>query len=937
MSAKEPASARESTSAPKPASAPESTSAPEPAPASPHSAAIRAKAWRRRSSSWAVAPVSGERLWSSSAGPVTGIPLRLAQQGPHAGGGRVQPALHRAFRNAEFARDRGDGQVHVEAEHEQVPLFRREAREGVGDGEREGAVLVERPYGLGPRPPRREPRAQAVLARPGPVPVHGHARGDDAAPRGGVPYPWPPRIGPLLQELEPYLLHPVVQLPPRHTPEHEHGPHPRHIHVHGIVRGRVPAPSEPTPCGHSPHPPLPAEAETREGGETFRGCTLAPLAPPGGLHAAPPAVHRLRRLLGRHRPVLPRDRPGAGRRGAVVHVRRGRPDRPLRAGRRRTHELRPRDRQPPDRPHPGPGRGAVVHAQRRGPDRADLGGRRGAGVRAAHGGLGPVRDRHGPRRRAVVHRDDARPDRTAHAGGGVHRVPAPRPGRVPLDARRGRGRARAVVHAQPGARRCPRGARRHGDHAPPADAGRRSGRHRGEPGRLGVVHRDRRRGARPPRPGRPRHGTPAPGPRDGPPARGHGRAGRHGVVHGLGHGPRLRARPGRHGARVRTAPGRGAGTARHHDGPGRRGVDGAGAGRAGTDRLNRPRPAPSRRASASPPALSPPRASPRSPPRRTRSPTSSPPRRTRSPDRLPARARSPSPLLARHRAPHRQAVVRHVARARVPAVEGDDAGVEEVEPGGEVAHALAGARGRRRVVGGTLVVDAHGLGDLVGADVARGVREHEEAAGRERREEPPHDVPGVLRVAQVLEHRDEHEPHRLGEVERTGGLFEDLPGLAQVGLHVVGGALGGADEERAGVREDDGVVVHVDDPRLGRDALRDLVRVVGGGDARTDVEELPDALRGEVFDGAAEEGAVGADRGHDAGVGAGGQLGGLLVHRVVVLAAEPDVVDAGRVGHGGGRGEGRTVAHGGHLVRDGGDTGPVRAGARRGSVLTLTA
>jgi hypothetical protein len=50
------------------------------------------------------------------------------------------------------------------------------------------------------------------------------------------------------------------------------------------------------------------------------------------------------------------------------------------------------------------------------------------------------------------------------------------------------------------------------------------------------------------------------------------------------------------------------------------------------------------------------------------------------------------------------------------------------------------------------------------------------------------------------------------------------------------------------------VVVHVDDASVGRDRLRDLVRVAGRRDAGPDVEKLPDPrLLGQVAHRPAEE------------------------------------------------------------------------------------
>jgi len=101
------------------------------------------------------------------------------------------------------------------------------------------------------------------------------------------------------------------------------------------------------------------------------------------------------------------------------------------------------------------------------------------------------------------------------------------------------------------------------------------------------------------------------------------------------------------------------------------------------------------------------------------------------------------------------------------------------------------------------------------------------------------------------------------------------------------------------VCQDDGVVVDVDDAGPGVDALGHLVGVVRGRYAGADVEELADArLAAQLADGPAEEGPVGADRGDDLRVGRGGELSGLLVGGVVVLAAQPGVVDAGGMRHG---------------------------------------
>jgi hypothetical protein len=75
-----------------------------------------------------------------------------------------------------------------------------------------------------------------------------------------------------------------------------------------------------------------------------------------------------------------------------------------------------------------------------------------------------------------------------------------------------------------------------------------------------------------------------------------------------------------------------------------------------------------------------------------------------------------------------------------------------------------------------------------------------------------------------------------------------------VGVEVGGRTLRGADEQDAGVDQDEGVFIDVDDPGLRDQPLGDLVGVVGGGQAGADVEELADArLPGQETDHAGEE------------------------------------------------------------------------------------
>jgi hypothetical protein len=80
-----------------------------------------------------------------------------------------------------------------------------------------------------------------------------------------------------------------------------------------------------------------------------------------------------------------------------------------------------------------------------------------------------------------------------------------------------------------------------------------------------------------------------------------------------------------------------------------------------------------------------------------------------------------------------------------------------------------------------------------------------------------------------VQDRDQHDRRRLGEVQQLRCLFEDGAGVAQVGVDVPVDARLGAVEARAGVREDDGIVVDVDDPGLWRDGLGDLVGAAPAG------------------------------------------------------------------------------------------------------------
>src|SRR5690606_26881774 len=210
---------------------------------------------------------------------------------------------------------------------------------------------------------------------------------------------------------------------------------------------------------------------------------------------------------------------------------------------------------------------------------------------------------------------------------------------------------------------------------------------------------------------------------------------------------------------------------------------------------------------------------------------------------------------------------------------------------------------------------------LVGA---RPVADQEVAARGQRGQQPPDDPARLVVLGQVAEDPAEDQRHGLAEVEGVGGGGEDLVDVVQVGVQVGGGPLRGGDQQGPRVRQHQGVVVDVDDARLGGDRLRELVGVARRGQPGADVEELAHpGLAGQVADPAPQEGAERAGVLDDLGEGLAEPVPGLAVDGVVVLAAEPVVPDAGRVRHRRvHRGNGRTTRriHGDILV----DPGPGR-------------
>jgi hypothetical protein len=179
------------------------------------------------------------------------------------------------------------------------------------------------------------------------------------------------------------------------------------------------------------------------------------------------------------------------------------------------------------------------------------------------------------------------------------------------------------------------------------------------------------------------------------------------------------------------------------------------------------------------------------------------------------------------------------------------------------------------------------------AEVVRRVRQRQVAARRHRVQQLGDDPHCLVVFEHDLHDRDQHHRHRTAEVQGPGGLGQDLPRVPEVRVDVGTRTLFAALQQCLRVGEDDRVVVHVDHPRVRRNALRDLVGVVRRRDAGADVEELADArLTGEEADRAGQERPVGADRPGPLRIGLQRHVRGGPVGREVVLPAQPVVIDA---------------------------------------------
>jgi hypothetical protein len=178
----------------------------------------------------------------------------------------------------------------------------------------------------------------------------------------------------------------------------------------------------------------------------------------------------------------------------------------------------------------------------------------------------------------------------------------------------------------------------------------------------------------------------------------------------------------------------------------------------------------------------------------------------------------------------------------------------------------------------------------------RAVAQHQVAAGGQRVAQRGHGPPGVVRVGDVVQDRDQQQPDRLAEVDQPPGVVvgQDLLRLAQVTLDDRG--VLAARQDDPAVCDRDRVDVGVDHPRAGVGSLCHLVHVALGRYARADVEELADPGRAEEPHRPATERAVGPGDRPDLGFDRRERPRHVPVGQEVVAAAEQVVVEPGDVG-----------------------------------------
>src|SRR5437762_3464070 len=177
----------------------------------------------------------------------------------------------------------------------------------------------------------------------------------------------------------------------------------------------------------------------------------------------------------------------------------------------------------------------------------------------------------------------------------------------------------------------------------------------------------------------------------------------------------------------------------------------------------------------------------------------------------------PASVLAGHAGPDGGRVVEVRVRVRPPFRRPDQAGLHEFQPVEEPGDLRPGAE--PQLYRHQLVQPGGEPAHARAVDVVGRVRDGQVAAGRHRVHQLLNDAGRVVLIGDAVQDPDQYHRHRLGEVKRAGRGMDDLADVPQVLVEVGGGTGPFAGEQGAGVGEDDGVVVHVDDPAFGRYVL----------------------------------------------------------------------------------------------------------------------
>jgi hypothetical protein len=112
---------------------------------------------------------------------------------------------------------------------------------------------------------------------------------------------------------------------------------------------------------------------------------------------------------------------------------------------------------------------------------------------------------------------------------------------------------------------------------------------------------------------------------------------------------------------------------------------------------------------------------------------------------------------------------------------------------------------------------------MLGGQVTAAMADRQVRIAADARDERGHGRPWVFGVSDEMQDPAQHDRGRPGQVEGLCGAGQDPGWVAEVRVKVGAGSLGGAGQQRAGVSEDELVVVDVDDARLRCECLRYLV------------------------------------------------------------------------------------------------------------------